>query len=120
MKQLEKPAIIVMVLYFVAMVTSRVGSIAPVLFLSSGCSYLQITMLTVPVVVISLAVHIALAVWLYHVAKREKLTPWVWAMFGFIFGVSGAILFFAVRVYEMMKAREVSEQHGGMEVTEGE
>ena len=111
MKQLETPAIVVVVLYFVALVTSRVGKIISFTLPHSGWSSLQITLLTVPVVVISLAVHIAIAVWLYRVATREKLTPWVWAMFGFIFGVPGAILFFAVWIYEMMKARETCEQH---------
>ena len=55
-------------------------------------------------------VAVAIAVWLYRVAKREQITPWIWAMFGFIFGVPGAILFFAVRIYEMMKTKEISEQ----------
>ena len=114
MKQLEKPAIIVGILYFVALVTSRLSSILSLYLPDAGWSNLQITLLTLPVIAISLAVNIVIAAWLYRVAKQERLTPWVWAMFGFIFGVLGAILFFSVRIYEMMKkTKENSEQENG-------
>jgi len=113
MKQLEKPAIIAVVLYLVALVISRVGSIISFNLSSAGWSGTQIALLYVPVVIVSLGVNIAIAVWLYRVAKRERTTPWVWAMFGFIFSVSGAILFFAIRIYEMMKLKEITEQKDG-------
>jgi uncharacterized BrkB/YihY/UPF0761 family membrane protein len=105
MKSLEKLAIVAIILYFVSTVISRVGNILMTLP-TFGCSATNTALLAIPYVVILLAVNIAIAIWLYRIAKHEQEKPWVWALFGFVFGVSGAILYFVFRIYEMIKLKE--------------
>ena len=110
MKNIEKLAIVAVVLYFVATVVSRVGNILMITLSNAGWSGSKVALLSVPYVIVILAVNIAIAIWLYRVAKQDQAKPWVWALFGFVFGVSGAILYFAHKIYEMMKRKESSEQ----------
>jgi hypothetical protein len=37
---------------------------------------------------------VVFAVWLFLEARREKLTPWVWCLFGFAFKLDALILFY--------------------------
>jgi len=53
-------------------------------------------------------VQIATAVWLYLAAKREKETPWVWALLGLTYGVLGGILFFGYRIHLRLNENRTS------------
>jgi len=53
-------------------------------------------------------VQIATAVWLFLAAKREKETPWVWALLGLTYGVLGAILFFGYRIHQRLNENRTS------------
>jgi uncharacterized BrkB/YihY/UPF0761 family membrane protein len=111
MKTIEKLAVATVILYFLAQIVGRASSY--LIILAPHKSEWFGVLSALPVVVVLLAVNIAIAIWLYRTAKQEKRAPWVWAMFGFVFGVSGAILYFVFRIYEMMKQKEVSEQNDG-------
>ena len=102
MKNVEKLALVAVGLYFVAMAANYVVPFFLVTFKEAGWFPTNIALLSAPLVAVSLSVHIAIAIWLYRVAKREGDAPWVWALFGLIFSVSGAVLFYAVRIYEKM------------------
>ena len=56
---------------------------------------------------ITCLVQIAVAVWLFLTAKREKETPWVWALLGLTYGVLGAILFFGYRIYQRLNENKI-------------
>ena len=57
----------------------------------------------------SVLVHIGIAAWLFIQAKWDRNTSWVWALFGFTFGISAAILYFLLRLVEEMKAKRSIE-----------
>lgn len=57
---------------------------------------------------ITCLVQIATAVWLFLAAKREKETPWVWALLGLTYGVLAAILFFGYRIHQRLNENKTS------------
>ena len=54
--------------------------------------------------IVGVLVQIGVGIWLFVLAKREEATPWVWLLFGFCFGISAAILFYMIKVYETIKS----------------
>jgi len=55
-------------------------------------------------------VNIAVAAWLYRESRRAGIRPWVWALFGLLYGIIAAATFFVVRLYEQ-RTSEMSEQN---------
>ena len=106
MKSLEKLAIVAIILYFVSTVISRVGNILMTTLSPFDWSGTNTALLAIPYMIVLLVFNIAIAIWLYSIAKQEQEKPWVWALFGFVFGVSGVILYFVFRIYEMIKEKE--------------
>lgn len=102
-KAIEKLAITAIILSILAQLVSRVANHVYFALANTGWSKLHVILLTIPTLTVSLALNIVIAVWLYRISKREQMVPWVWAAVGVFFGVTGAILFFAFRLYEMAK-----------------
>jgi len=110
MKKLEKTALVLIVLYIVSTLFDRVGRIVFSYIRPSDWSATQTALLSVPIILISILVNIAIAIWLYRTSKKEGAAlPWVWAIFGFMFSVPGAILFYAVRIYELLKEKQANQ-----------
>ncbi len=56
---------------------------------------------------ITLMIHVAVAAWMARVARGASERPWLWGVFGFLFGLTAAALFCFVRVgMETQTARE--------------
>ncbi|MFO8012860.1 MAG: hypothetical protein R6X20_06085 [Phycisphaerae bacterium] len=49
-------------------------------------------------------VQIAVGVWLFAAARKAGASPWVWLVFGLLFGVVAAVLFYVWRLYEKAEA----------------
>jgi hypothetical protein len=45
-------------------------------------------------------VQTGIAVWLFIIARRDGMTPWVWALFGLTFGLTAPILYYCMKFYE--------------------
>lgn len=110
MKNIEKLAIIAIILYLVSTAVSRVGNFMMYNLSNAGWSPTAVTLLSIPYVIVVLAVNIAIAIWLYRVAKDDQANPWIWALFGFVFGVPGAILYFVYQIYETTKMSQIGER----------
>lgn len=54
-------------------------------------------------------VNIAVAVWLYTESRRAGIRPWVWALFGLLYGIIAAATFFVVRLYELRTSESGSQ-----------
>ncbi len=113
MKKIEKTAIVLITLYVVSIFTKTVGSqLAFNHSLREQNPNLTIY-LTIPLLVVMLVFNTALAIWIFRTAKiEESKTPWVWALFSFVFGVPGAILFYVMMIYESLKTKKESEPAG--------
>ena len=102
MQKFEKIALIGIALFLVAEVMSIFReTLTEIILAKYNMSTTQL-MLTwmLPVSIFILVLNIAISAWLYRAAQDEEdATPWIWALFGLAFGISGAILFFVVRVY---------------------
>ena len=107
MKKIEKTAIFLIILYVISKL-ARVFSSQLTFNHSLREQYPNLTIyLTVPILIVMLIFNIALAIWIFRTAKKEESeTPWVWALFSFVFGVPGAILFYAMMIYESIKTKK--------------
>jgi len=45
-------------------------------------------------------VQTGIAVWLFIIARKDGMTPWVWALFGLTFGLAAPILYYCMKFYE--------------------
>ena len=41
-------------------------------------------------------INIGTALWLFLAARKEKLSQWVWGMFGLFFGLLGVVVYFVL------------------------
>ena len=104
MKKIEKTALILIILYAVSEIINRAGRVLVITLFDAGWSGTKATLLSLPLILITLSVNIAISIWLFRKSKSEGFsTPWVWALLGFIFRVTGAILFYTVLIYKNQK-----------------
>ena len=104
MKKLERSALVLIILYIIATLLDRVGRVIMTTSYGTEWSGTKTALLTLPAFLIALSVNIIIAIWIYRMSKKEGVpTPWVWALFGFLFSAPGAILFYVVRIYEILK-----------------
>ncbi len=108
MKQIEKFLIVILILTIVSiagnlfsnLIISRLYGVAEFnkmtlfnKFIASIPSFFRIL------------VHICVAIWLFGTAREHKAQPWAWFVFGFFFGLTAAILFYLIRIYDMIRSR---------------
>jgi hypothetical protein len=41
---------------------------------------------------------LAVGIWLFVQARKSEDTPWIWLLFGLVYGLIAAVLFFLLRV----------------------
>ena len=104
MKKIEKAAISLIVLYLISYFMKIIRGLVLMQYAAQQKDTSHIIYMMIPYVVLLLGVNIAIAIWLYRTSQKEGAsTPWVWASFGLIFSIPGAILFYVVRIYETLK-----------------
>jgi hypothetical protein len=111
MKKIEMLAIIAIILYIIAELFQTVGHwfIMPLLAYFNW-SFQSVALLSVPLMIVIMLVNIAIAIWIFIVAKRYQNIPWVWALFGLTGGLLAPLLFYAMRIYETLnRNKETSE-----------
>jgi len=110
MKKGEKLAIVCVVIYCLSKVIWGMREyLTTTLILKLDWPSNLIWLLYFPTAIVGIAINIAIAIWLYRVSKRENSAPWVWAMFGFLFGILGVILFYTLKIYETLKKKDIRE-----------
>jgi len=55
-------------------------------------------------------VNIGVAVWLFLTTRRNKETPWVWALFGLTYGIFAALLLFVLRTHNQLQHMAVANK----------
>lgn len=106
-RKIEKLAVLAIVLYII----SAIFNIMRYNFIHELVKHLKWTptnvfLLAIPIAAITFAVHIGIAIWLYIIAKKEKASPWIWALLGIVSGILAPILFYVIKVYEKLNQEE--------------
>ena len=57
-------------------------------------------------VLFGVLVNIGAGIWLYIESKAINLKAWVWSLLGFLFGLIGVILFYAIQIYSIKRNNE--------------
>ena len=114
-KYLEKVAIVLIVLWFISVVPNPLLNIlvarlyGPQYAKHLGVAFdavLGIRMLT------SAVLQIGVAVWLFTLARRHGNSHWVWGVFGLVFSVSAAILYFLMRISDRLDLKDETKGNG--------
>jgi len=113
MKNIEKLALVVILLRILSMVQSPLTTIL-MNRLYAPTEQVQYSLLTSTMasmtMLCSCLVSIGVGIWLFILARREKSTPWIWLLFGLTFGLIAAILFFLIKTYEATRPANVVEK----------
>ncbi|MCF7848602.1 MAG: hypothetical protein K9M45_07120 [Kiritimatiellales bacterium] len=103
MKKTEKIALIGIILYLISWSLNVFRPLFIMQFINSAnSSKVDATFFALPLWIVMIAFNVAIAIWLFIIAKREKTIPLVWALFGLISGLLAPVLFYAVRIYEIL------------------
>ena len=103
MKSIEKVAIILIILAVVTIFFSTFSNFFIIhIFSSHYITYInmQTRILSGIFLIFGMLVRIGVAIWLFSLAKRHQAQPWIWCLFGLVFGLIAAILFYLIRIYE--------------------
>ena len=103
MKGIEKVAIILIILMIVSLIFSTFSNLFVVRIYSRD--YLTYINLQTKIVsgiffIFGMLVRIGVAIWLFFLARRHQAQPWIWCLFGLVFGLIAAVLFYLIRIYE--------------------
>jgi len=110
MKNIEKLAIVVIVLLFLTEIPYTL--FYSIIYRLYGSEVVQqyrslMTILAFGFPVSRLLVRIAVGIWLFIQAKRDDAAPWVWFLFGLVAGLLAAALFYIIKVYEAVRPAEI-------------
>lgn len=107
MKRFEKFAIVLLILWAVTLVPNRMSFMIMGLLLKSNVELDQMTAMQMSLGtaqrLLSVALQIAIAVWLFIQATRDGAARWVWVLLAVIFGLSAPILYFLLRILQELK-----------------
>jgi di/tricarboxylate transporter len=73
-----------------------------------GKSNAQLRAITTVRSVLSIIVHLAVGIWLFVQARQSKGTPWIWLLFGLVYGLLAAVLFFLLKMCEQKNSSVAS------------
>lgn len=59
---------------------------------------------------LSILVNLAVGIWLFMQARQSQSTPWIWLLFGMVYGLIAAVLFFLLRIYESKSWKNATAQ----------
>ena len=103
MKGIEKVAIILIILTIATIIFSTFSSIFVArIYGPDFLTYMNLQTRIVSGIIFffGVLVHIGVAIWLVFLARRHQAQPWIWCLFGLVFGLIAAILFYLIRIYE--------------------
>ncbi len=108
MRRTEKFALVAAIVYVVSAILQHAGRIFAYTMVSSRDSsgYALASMSSVLLALLMLAGHIVVGVWLFRVARHHRGAAWVWFTTGLVFGLSAAILYYCMKIYEKLNAKD--------------
>ena len=107
MKQIEKFLIVIMVLTVISIAGMFSSNILLAKFYGAA-EYGQMALFNKLVGSVSLffkiLVNICIAIWLTINARKYKAQPGAWFVFGIFFGIMAAVLFYLIRIHDLLKS----------------
>ena len=107
MKRFERIAIVLVVVWAVTATSHFYIShlVVPYVFSPGmfGEMSIRASLTQSALTLLQLAVTIALAIWIFRTARADDRSAWVWLLLTLVFGISAAILYFVLVVYERLR-----------------
>ena len=111
MKTIDKAALVGIILYLISWFLNAFRPyLINVLFVDGSTSHLGNTLFLMPLWFLSMIFNIAIAIWVFIIAKHYKTIPFVWALFGLFSGLLAPLLFYAIRIYETLTEQKKSSE----------
>ena len=108
MKQIEKFLVVVLILAVISIAVTFSWN-ALLVRLYGAAKYGEITVFSKLVAIILLIskglVNIFVALWLFAAARKGEAAPWAWLVFGIFFGLLAVVLFYLMRIYDILKLK---------------
>ena len=115
MKRIEVVAVVLIVLWTVLLLYSSILSFIRLVDLydpdEHASHFIAMGVLQTQSILYVL-VRFGVGIWLFIQAKRDRAASWVWGLFGLIFSISAAILYFVMQLVEEMKLKRISGESG--------
>ena len=116
MKKIETTSLIVLVLFVLGLIISTIFMVNYTRFasLEDVSQHINQSYLAMKIFAkLQVLVNILIGIWLFIIVKKEKEgTPWFWLMLGVFTGVFAAILYFLVRIHQIIKRNnEISKEN---------
>ena len=101
MNKFEKIAILLVIAWLIALIFPFFADTIVLRFMTleeygALKSLQQVTLIAMSV--ITFLVQIVIGVWLYIDSKKKGNKPWVWLLFGFVFGINALILYYLIEI----------------------
>ncbi len=114
-KRIEKLAIIAIVLWLASLVLDPILIFLAIRF-GGDEAMAAITMSEVMPIslknLVDVAVHIAVAMWLFKQAKRDGHSPWIWTLFGLVFSIIAVIIYLLSELVQQLKGKKSDSKKG--------
>lgn len=63
----------------------------------------QLKLITSVRSILTTIVNLVVGIWLFIQARQSKGTPWIWLLFGMVYGLIAAVLFFLLKIHELRR-----------------
>ena len=103
MKKLEWLALLLIILLILTHFLSWFGSSLIARLYGpeyAGIQYAHLKLITSARSLLSIIVNLVIGIWLFIQARQSKSTPWIWLLFGMVYGLIAAVLFYLLRIFE--------------------
>ncbi|MHC4461316.1 MAG: hypothetical protein ACYS6W_08435 [Planctomycetota bacterium] len=103
MKKLEWLALLLIILCILTHFLSWFGTALITRLYSPefvSISNLHLKLITSARSLLLMIVNLVIGIWLFIQASRSKNTPWIWLLFGMVYGLIAAVLFYLQRIFE--------------------
>lgn len=108
-KRIEQLAIVLLILWVVSLIPNPLTTIVAARMYGHAefmqFQFLQSALASAQVLLAG-AVHIGVGIWLFLEARRGQKTPWVWLLFGLVFGLVAVVLFLLLQLREELATRK--------------
>lgn len=117
LKRFEKAAVVILIIWVVTLIPNRLDLWALVLLYSGKSEELShfsnlMKILGFTQGLISGAVNIAVAFWMFVQARRDGAARCVWMLFGLVFGLIAPMLYFLLQLLQELRALRILKQDG--------
>ncbi len=107
MKKYEKLILLIIGMFLLTRIGILLRDIMTVYYFGAEeLTYLDSKILGTITSIITSLVNVGCGVWLFVESGRNKLTKWIWSIFGLLFGLFGIAIYYLVAIYNEFNKRQ--------------